>query len=76
MSPCSRASSPHCTRERLFPSKAKQNCPSEASRARLGQGLAKSRMAGTSGADTGATFALEDEGHTLANALRFMLNQK
>ena len=30
----------------------------------------------TTGADTGATFALEDEDHTLANALRFLLNKK
>lgn len=28
------------------------------------------------GADTGRTFALEDEDHTLANALRFLLNKK
>ncbi len=27
-------------------------------------------------AETGATFAVEDEDHTLANALRFMLNKK
>ena len=28
------------------------------------------------GADTGVTFALEDEDHTLANSLRFLLNKK
>ena len=33
-------------------------------------------MAVATGADTGATFALEDEDHTLANALRFLLNKK
>lgn len=27
------------------------------------------------GADTGVTFALEDEDHTLANSLRFLLNK-
>jgi DNA-directed RNA polymerase subunit L len=27
-------------------------------------------------AATGTTFALEDEDHTLANALRFLLNKK
>ena len=33
-------------------------------------------MTVATGADTGATFALEDEDHTLANALRFLLNRK
>ena len=33
-------------------------------------------MAVTTGADTGRTFALEDEDHTVANALRFLLNKK
>ena len=33
-------------------------------------------MTEPSSADTGVTFALEDEDHTLANALRFMLNKK
>lgn len=32
--------------------------------------------AAPSGAETAATFAIEDEDHTLANALRFMLNKK
>ncbi|CAK0748214.1 hypothetical protein CVIRNUC_001822 [Coccomyxa viridis] len=32
-------------------------------------------MTVATGADTGATFALEDEDHTLANALRFLLNR-
>ncbi|CAL5218993.1 g748 [Coccomyxa viridis] len=32
-------------------------------------------MTVATGADTGATFALEDEDHTLANALRFLLNK-
>ena len=33
-------------------------------------------MAVTTGADSGATFSLEEEDHTLANALRFLLNKK
>jgi DNA-directed RNA polymerase subunit L len=33
-------------------------------------------MAVATGADTGATFALENEDHTLANALRYLLNMK
>lgn len=33
-------------------------------------------MAVTTGADSGATFSLEEEDHTLANSLRFLLNKK
>ncbi len=33
-------------------------------------------MAASSGADSAATFAIEDEDSTLANALTFMLNKK
>lgn len=33
-------------------------------------------MTVATGADTGVTFALEDEDHTLANSLRFLLNKK
>jgi DNA-directed RNA polymerase subunit L len=33
-------------------------------------------MDDASASDSGVTFALEDEDHTLANALRFMLNKK
>lgn len=33
-------------------------------------------MDDASNSDFGITFALEDEDHTLANALRFMLNKK
>ncbi|KAK9909521.1 hypothetical protein WJX75_003568 [Coccomyxa subellipsoidea] len=32
-------------------------------------------MTVATGADTGVTFALEDEDHTLANSLRFLLNK-
>ncbi len=33
-------------------------------------------MTVATGADTGVTFALEDEDHTLANSLRYLLNRK
>ncbi len=41
-----------------------------------GPSTAAGAGAAPSGAETAATFAIEDEDHTLANALRFMLNKK